>query len=286
MSVTQATAPQSLQQAPTAGGWPHVAPAGPHRSDPAYQHLAPLLVEFAAVGSDGPRRAVLRDALVVGFLPVVAHIARRYSGRGEPVEDLVQAATIGLLNALDRFVPPPVAVDTVGAFLGYAVPTATGEVRRHFRDRTWTMTVPRRLKDLQAPIREAVGSLTRELRRAPRPSEIAAHLDISAAEVIEGLHAGHAHTPHSIDTPFPGTDASFADTLGRLDALLDRVEYRDTLRVAFGELPERDRTMLVLRFFDDRTQSQIGEQLGISQMHVSRLLSRSLATLRQRLGAD
>ena len=146
--------------------------------DSDYAHLTPLFAELAALPPDHPDRAALRNKLVTGYLPVVQHIARRFAGRGEPVDDLEQAGTVGLLNAVDRFEP-----DRGIDFLSYAVPTITGEVRRHFRDRTWSMRVPRRLKDLQSSINSAVGPLSQELNRAPRPSEIAARLGISTKTV-------------------------------------------------------------------------------------------------------
>jgi RNA polymerase sigma-B factor len=248
-----------------------------------YDHLAPLL---ARLSRDGDDRAGLREELAVAFLPVVKHIAVRYRDRGEPTDDLEQVGTIGLLGALDRFIPPPDATDLVGAFLGFAVPTVTGEIRRHFRDRTWSMRVPRRMKDLQGPIRDAAAVLSRDLRRAPRPSEIATHLGVGLDEVVEALQAQNAYAPTSLDAPLRPDGATVADSHGNLDSALENVEYRHELRAALDELPARERTMLILRFFGDRTQTQIAEEMGLSQMHVSRLLSRSLTTLRRRMGAD
>jgi RNA polymerase sigma-B factor len=246
-----------------------------------YRHLAPLLARLPQC-TDG-HRTELREQLAMAFLPVVEHIAARYGGRGEPTDDLQQVGTIGLLGALDRFTPPPDATDLVGAFLGFAVPTVTGEIRRHFRDRTWSMRVSRRMKDLQGPIREAVAVLAADLQRAPRPSEIAAHLGVELGEVVEALQAQNAYTPTSLDAPLRADGATIADLHGDIDAALAHVEYRQELRAALDELPARERTMLILRFFGDRTQTQIAEEMGLSQMHVSRMLSRSLATLRRRM---
>ncbi len=248
----------------------------------AYGHLAPLLARLTQHDGDRDR---LRAELALAFLPVVEHIASRYRGRGEPADDLEQVGAIGLLGALDRFTPPADATDLVGAFLGFAVPTVTGEIRRHFRDRTWSVRVPRRMKDLQGPIREATAELARDNQRAPRPSEIAAHLGIGIVEVLEALAAQNAYTPTSLDTPLRSDGATVADLHGDLDAALRNVEYRHELRSALDELPARERQMLLLRFFADRTQTQIGEEMGLSQMHVSRLLGRSLAALRCRMGA-
>jgi len=249
--------------------------------DSDYAHLAPLFVEFAALPAGHPERVALRNKLVTGYLPVVQHISPRFAGRGEPVDDLEQAGTVGLLNAVDRFEPGR-GID----FLSYAVPTITGEVRRHFRDRTWSMRVPRRLKDLQSSINGAVGPLSQELGRAPRPSEIAARLGIATEEVVEGLDAQQAYRSTSLDELVSGADTALTDTLGVADAELDKVDYRQTLAPLLDELPERERTILVLRFFGNMTQTQIADRVGISQMHVSRLLAQTVASLRRRLLAD
>jgi RNA polymerase sigma-B factor len=249
--------------------------------DSDYGHLAPLFAEFAALAPDDACRVVLRGKLVTGYLPVVRHIARRFAGRGEPVDDLEQAGTVGLLNAVDRFEP-----DRGVDFLSYAVPTITGEIRRHFRDRTWAMRVPRRLKDLQSVINGAVGPLSQELGRAPRPSEIAERLGIPAEDVVEGLDAQQAYRSSSLDELVAGADSALTDTLGAADAELETVEYRQTLAPLLDELPERQRTILLLRFFGNLTQTQIADRVGISQMHVSRLLSQTVAQLRRRLTED
>jgi RNA polymerase sigma-B factor len=249
--------------------------------DSDYAHLIPLFEKFVALPPDDPGRADLRNALVTGYLPVVQHIARRFAGRGEPIDDLEQAGTVGLLNAVDRFEP-----DRGVDFLSYAVPTVTGEIRRHFRDRTWAMRVPRRLKDLQSAINSAVGPLSQELGRAPRPSEIAQRLGLSTDEVVEGLDAQQAYRSTSLDELVAGADTSLTDTLGEADAELEKVEYRQTLAPLLDELPERERRILVLRFFGNMTQTQIADRIGISQMHVSRLLAQTVATLRRRMTED
>ncbi len=249
--------------------------------DSAYADLAPLFGKLAAMPVDDPGRPALRGKLVTGYLPVVRHIARRFAGRGEPVDDLEQAGTVGLLNAVDRFEP-----DRGIDFLSYAVPTITGEIRRHFRDRTWSMRVPRRLKDLQGAINGAVGPLSQELGRAPRPSEIAARLDIPTDDVVEGLDAQQAYRSSSLDELVAGADSALTDTLGSVDAEMDKVEYRETLAPLLDELPERERTILLLRFFGNLTQTQIADRVGISQMHVSRLLAQTVAQLRRRMTED
>jgi RNA polymerase sigma-B factor len=195
---------------------------GPSR---AYARLEPLLAEYSATTMDNHRRRQLQTELTIGFLPLVHHIARRYAGRGEPTADLEQAGAIGLLHALRRFDP------TRGNdFLSFAIPTITGEIRRHFRDRAWAMRVPRRYKDRQAPIREAVAALSGTLGRAPKPSEIAAELGEPVQEIIEALGASQAYCLDSLDSPAHGSDQGLGDTLGMVDSALDTVEYRESLR--------------------------------------------------------
>ena len=256
-----------------------MAAASSDRED--YTHLAPALAEYSALPADHPYREALRDKLVAGHLPVVKHIARRFGGRGEPVEDLEQAGTIGLIGAVDRF-DPDRGID----FLSFAIPTITGEIRRHFRDHTWSTRVPRRLKDLQSQLAGVVGPLSQELGRAPRPSEIAHRLDVPLEDVVAGLEAQQAYRTSSMDELSAGTDVSLADRLGDADVELDQVEYRETLLPLLDELSERDRTIVMLRFFGNQTQTQIAEAVGISQMHVSRLLMQILAHLRHRMTAD
>lgn len=256
---------------------------GERRRDTEYAHLVPLLSEFAALELDDPRREGLRDELVEGYLPVARHIARRFSNRGEPMDDLVQVATVGLINAVDRFQP-----DRGSDFFSFAVPTISGEVRRHFRDQGWSMRVPRRLKDLHVAINATVSELSQGLGRAPRPSEIAAKLDVPVAEVLEGLEAAQAYRSSSLDEMLTSEEggATLGDLLGEADAELERVEYQQALEPLLGELPERERTIVMLRFFGNLTQTQIADRVGISQMHVSRLLAQTLVKLRQRLEAE
>lgn len=246
-----------------------------------YAHLEPLLAELAALPVDHPDHASIRSEIVTGYLPVVQHIARRFSGRGEPADDLEQAGTLGLLGAVDRFDP-----ERGSDFLSYAVPTITGEIRRHFRDRTWSMRVPRRLKDLQSTIAGAVGPLSQQLGRAPRPSEIAKELGLPVDEVLEGLDAQQAYRSTSLDELVAGADVPLTDTLGAADTELETVEYRETLAPLLESLPERERTILLLRFFGNMTQTQIADRVGVSQMHVSRLLTQTLADLRAKLGSE
>jgi len=251
----------------------------PHSRHQRYDELAPLFAELAGVPKDDPRYEQLRDRLVTEHLPVAEHIARRFSHRGESQEDLTQVATLGLINAVDRF-DPERGVD----FLSYAVPTIMGEVRRHFRDTGWAVRMPRRLQELHLSVSSAIARLSQELGRAPTPSELAEHLGISREDVHRGLEAGNAYRSASLDELLTATDEiPLGDAIGSDDAELAEVENRETIRPLLAELDERERRILVMRFFRSMTQTQIAEQIGISQMHVSRLLSRTLAWLRQRL---
>ncbi|MTD57341.1 SigB/SigF/SigG family RNA polymerase sigma factor [Amycolatopsis pithecellobii] len=242
-----------------------------------------LFEQLAAAGPDDPRRTQLRTALVTEYLAVAEHIARRFAGRGEAHDDLVQVARLGLVNAVDRFEP-----DRGSDFLSFAVPTIMGEVRRHFRDASWSVRVPRRLKELHLRIGQVSGELGQKLGRAPTPSELARALDVSIDEVSEGLQAGNAYYAVSVDRPTgdEGESTSLADTLGEDDTGLESVENHEALRPLLRELPERERRILMLRFFGNMTQTQIAERVGISQMHVSRLLAQTLQQLREKLIDD
>ncbi|SDG59687.1 SigB/SigF/SigG family RNA polymerase sigma factor [Pseudonocardia oroxyli] len=252
-------------------------------ADSEYGHLTPLLSEYSGIAAEDPRRERLRDQLVTGFLPIAQHIARRFAHRGEPLDDLVQVATVGLINAVDRFSP-----DKGSDFFSFAVPTISGEVRRHFRDQGWSMRVPRRLKDMHVSINSAVSELSQQLGRAPKPTEIAERLDVPVADVLEGLEASEAYRSSSLDEMLSSEQgsATVGELVGEADAELDRVDYRQALRPVLAELAERERTIVMLRFFGNMTQTQIAEQVGISQMHVSRLLTQTLGRLRSRLDPD
>jgi RNA polymerase sigma-B factor len=256
-----------------------------HRN--GYEHLAPLFVEHDCLPADDPRRSRLREELIAGYQPVAQHIARKYAHRGENPDDLAQVATLGLILAIDRFEPER-KID----FLSFAVPTITGEVLRYFRDRYAPIRVPRRLRALQAMIYDTAAELGQRLGRAARPSEIAAALAMDVEVVLEGLAAQGATHTFSLDEPAWADDgiandrARFGAALGRIEPEFDLVEHRESLGPLLATLPERERTILLLRFFGGLTQSEIGQKVGISQMHVSRLLSRTLATLRRKLATD
>jgi RNA polymerase sigma-B factor len=221
-----------------------------------------------------------RADIVRRCMPLAEHIARRFDGRGESREDIAQVARLGLVNAVNRF-----DVECGSDFVSFAVPTIMGEVRRHFRDNSWSVKVPRRLKELHLQLGSATADMSQRLGRAPTPTELAQELDLDRDEVVEALIAGSGYNTLSIDSGGGGDDDTppLTETLGSDDANLDRIENHEALRPLLDALPERERTVIVLRFFESLTQSQIAERVGISQMHVSRLLARTLARLRDEL---
>jgi RNA polymerase sigma-B factor len=228
---------------------------------------------------DEDRRGHLRGQLVELHLPLAEYLARRFGNRGEPHEDLVQVATIGLIKAIDRF-----DLERGVAFSTYATPTIVGEIKRHFRDRGWTIRVPRRLQEIQAVINSAVSDLGQELGRSPTVAELARRVGVSEEEILEGLESANAYSPLSLDAPDPsGEVGAVIEQLGDYDDALDAVVDRETVKPLLDQLDARAKRILLLRFFRNMTQSQIAEELGISQMHVSRLLSRTLADLRKAL---
>jgi RNA polymerase sigma-B factor len=247
------------------------------------QRTAPLFAELATLEKTDPRRERLREILVEEHLPLVRHFARRFSNRGEPFDDLLQVGTLGLIAAIDRF-DPSRGVE----FLSFAVPTITGEIKRHFRDQGWSVRVPRRLQELHLSLNAAVSELSQKNGHAPTPSELAEHLGIPRAEVLEGLAVANAYRSSSLDERLSGEEDSptLAATLGEEDAALEGVEYRESLQPLLATIPARERRILILRFFGNMTQSQIAADIGISQMHVSRLLSQTLAKLREGLLKD
>ncbi|MEB3033212.1 RNA polymerase sigma factor SigF [[Mycobacterium] nativiensis] len=256
------------------------APGG-SQSGSEYSDVGDLFRELAQYDSDSADHRNRKDKIVERCLPLADHIARRFEGRGELRDDLVQVARVGLVNAVTRF-----DVETGSDFVSFAVPTIMGEVRRHFRDNSWSVKVPRRLKELHLRLGAATADLSQRLGRAPTASELARELEISRDDVVEGLVAGSSYNTLSIDSGGKSDEddvRSIADTLGDVDAALVRIDDREALRPLLNALPERERTVLVLRFFESMTQTQIAERVGISQMHVSRLLAKSLARMREQL---
>ncbi len=252
-------------------------PTRPHdQGEPAYAHLDPQLRRMAALPAHDPERARLRNDAVVTLLPVVRNLAGRHSAANPATrEELVQVGTVGLITAIDRWDPEL----SPGGVLGYVVPCVRGEMLRHFRDRTWAVRVSRRLKDLSVSINQALGPLSQALGRPPRPSELAAQLGVGVDEVVEALAAQDSRHASSLDALLD-PETGHGDRFGSPDAHLDHVEDLHALRPLISGLPERERTILLLRFFGNCTQTQIADRLGISQMHVSRLLARTLRQLR------
>ncbi len=229
-------------------------------------------VEFAETRS--PRT---RDELIEAHLGLAEYLARRFSNRGEPLDDLTQVASVGLLKAVDRFDP------TRGVeFSTYATHTIVGELKRHFRDKGWAVRAPRRMQELYLRLGRTVSTLSQELGRSPTIPELAADAQVSEEEVLEALEAGQAYRFASLDAPSPGEDDgdTISSQLGAEDAGMIDAEHRVVLSPLLAQLPKREQVILHLRFFEGLTQSGIAERLGISQMHVSRLLARSLAQLR------
>lgn len=247
---------------------------GPH----AYDDLEPELRRYAASRPGDPDREARRTHLITEFLPLVRNLSRRYAG-AHAADDLEQAGVLGLIKAIDRYDPD----STTGGPLAYLVPSVRGEILRHLRDHTWSMRVPRALKELSVGVNRATVILTQRLGRAPRPSELAAELGVPVSEVVETLGALHSYRTASLDeTDLEGGGAP-ADRLGTDDPALEVVDHRGDLRRLIAELPEREREILLLRFYGEHTQTQIAEKVGVSQMHVSRLLTRTLDRLRERL---
>ncbi|SCF28178.1 SigB/SigF/SigG family RNA polymerase sigma factor [Micromonospora mirobrigensis] len=239
-----------------------------------------LLATFAALPQDHPSRPDVRARAIEAWLPLANHLARRYHGRGEPGDDLTQIAALGLIKAIDKF-DPSRGID----FTSYAIPTIVGEIKRHFRDRTWDIRVPRRLQERRIAISQANATLTHTLGRSPTVADIATHLDLTEEEVLEGLEGARAYNAVSLSTPVGdgGGPAELGDLIGGEDHELALAELRLALAPAIASLGEREQRIVALRFHGNLTQQEIAAQVGLSQMHVSRLLTRALAKLRRQL---
>lgn len=256
----------------------------PARSEPARSQQdarAAGLARLAAMAAQDPRRPALRRAVVEDNLPLVHRLAQRFKGRGEPYDDLVQVGTIGLMNAVDRYDPAR------GSFTTFAVPTIVGEIRRHFRDRGWAMRIPRRVQDLGRRVSQAREALTHQLGRSPTVDEIARLLEVDPDLVLEALDTAAAY----LTVPLPATAdegqigaRGLSEAGAEHDARLELVEQREMLRPLLAQLPAREQRILELRFGRGMTQSRIAHEVGLSQMHVSRLLTKSLGTLRREIG--
>ena len=260
------------------------APASPAEPEtrPDRARARELFACLVDMPDDDPRRRPMRDELVEMHLPLVQYLARRFRNRGEPYDDLVQVATIGLIKSIDRF-----DLERGVEFSTYATPTIVGEIKRHFRDKGWAIRVPRRLQEMKLALTKATSELSQRNGRAPTVAELAAHLSLTEEDILEGLESSNAYSAISLDAPDLDDETSaMTDTLGVTDAALEGVEYRESLKPMLEKLPPREKRILLLRFFANMTQSQIATELGISQMHVSRLITRTLAQLREGLLAE
>jgi RNA polymerase sigma-B factor len=246
------------------------------------QRSTELFAEFVRAtsgASASAARASIREALVHLHLPLVEHCARRFRNRGEPLEDLVQVGTIGLLKSIDRFDP-----DRGVEFSTYATPTIVGEIKRYFRDKGWAIRVPRRLQELRLQIGAVTAELTQAHGRSPTPRELAEVIGCSVEEIVEGIESSNAYSTLSLDAGTDSDDSgSMLDAIGVEDPNLEHVEIRESLKPLLDALEPREKRILLLRFFKNRTQAQIAEEIGVSQMHVSRLLSSTLGRLRTSL---
>jgi RNA polymerase sigma-B factor len=254
---------------------PNADAAGPTTGDA-------LLTALGRLASNDPDRVVLRSKAIDWYLPMAAHLAHRFRGRGEPLNDLTQIAAIGLIKAIDRY-----DAHRGLPFASYAIPTILGEVKRHFRDSARTIRVPRRLQELRPQLVMATEDLTQTLRRAPTTAELATQMGISQHEVLDTLHSANAYRPMSLDRPVHnGEDLTLINAIGYTDPAISAIDTSEMLRVHLAELPERERRIINLRYTSELTQTQIAAKIGVSQMHISRLLTRSLAQLRTGMLAD
>lgn len=241
---------------------------------------AELFVEFREQDAPQASRDGARDSLVHLHLALVEHCARRFRNRGEPFEDLVQVGTIGLIKSIDRF-------DTERGveFSTYATPTIIGEIKRYFRDKGWAIRVPRRLQELRMQIGAATAELTQALGRSPTPRELAENIGCTVDDILEGIESSNAYSTLSLDARDDSDDgaATILDAIGVEDEGLKHVEIRESVKPLLDRLDPREKKILLLRFFKNMTQSQIAVEIGVSQMHVSRLLNRTLEQLRTSL---
>ncbi|GAA1987130.1 SigB/SigF/SigG family RNA polymerase sigma factor [Catenulispora subtropica] len=240
------------------------------------------LSRLCAMPSDHPEHDALREHVIGEYMSYARFVARRFRQRGEPAQDLDQVAYLGLVKAVDNFDP-----DYGTTFLTYATPIISGEIKRHFRDTTWDLHVPRRMQELSAAVRGAQEELTQRLGTAPSAEDVAFFLDLPLDEVVDAYEAVAAYHTASLDTPVAladGDGATLGDLLGGEDPGIDLVVDREALKPLLEQLSGREKRILLMRFFRNMSQAEIGAELGVSQMQVSRLLSQILGRLRQRLG--
>jgi RNA polymerase sigma-B factor len=258
---------------------PTVAEACSHWAGSRDITIHGLLSAAVALPVDAPERAELRAQAIEDNMPFAQRLARRFRDRGEPVDDLTQVAMVGLVNAVDGYDP-----ERGCEFAGYATPTIVGEIRRYFRDKGWRIKVPRRLQELRLQVNRARVDLSQTMAASPTVSDIARYLEVTEEDVAEAIEVARLYNPISLSAPAgPDTDLDIADPIGDLDPGMEAVENRESVKPLLASLPERERRILTMRFFGDMTQSQIAAELGISQMHVSRLLTQTLQKLRMAL---
>jgi len=252
---------------------------------PGQDRTVEIALQVRRHTDDEAVREGLRQLAIAETYDLAITLANGYRGRGEPTEDLVQVATVGLLKAIDGYDP-----DRGPGFTAYAIPTVTGEIKRHFRDKGWTIRVPRRMQEIGMGLSRAREGLFQQLRRPPTVAELAEYLDVTAAEVLQAMEAAQVYRPESLSAPLGTDDAvdapALVDVLGSPDAGFDLVENRESLRGLISRLPQRQQRILALRYYGNLTQSQIADRIGVSQMHVSRLLTDALRQLRAGLTTE
>jgi len=259
--------------------------SGAGRSNRETDAVAKSLLSLMADLPAGADRDRVRGRLIELYIPLAEYLARRFRNRGEQLDDLVQVANLGLIKSVDGY-----DATRGAAFTSYAIPMSVGELKRHFRDKGWDVRVPRRLQELRMEITKVSGELAQDLGRAPTVADLAKRLNVSEEDIIEGLDCGQAYRALSLDAPAgtEGADAGqsgLVDLIGGADPEMENVENREALRPLIAKLPEREQKIIAMRFHGNLTQSQIAAELGISQMHVSRLLAQALRTLREGLTA-
>jgi RNA polymerase sigma factor, sigma-70 family/RNA polymerase sigma-70 factor, sigma-B/F/G subfamily len=248
---------------------------GANQGAPGPADEADVLDLFTRLGTDPQAR----DQLLMRFRPLSEYLARRFAGRGEDADDLAQVAGIGLLNAIDRFDP-----ERGVRFSTYAAATIVGELKRHFRDKRWAVRVPRQLQETGLRINKTIPELTQQLGRSPTIGEIVDRVGSTREEVLEAMQAVEAYSSASLDAPLASSGLTAADTIGEDDRDIELLgEGWASVAEAIRELPTRDRRVLFLRFFQGKTQSEIAAEIGVSQMHVSRILASTLNTLREQV---
>jgi len=250
-------------------------PLAPRAHSTASARLAHDMRLLKAYHETGDTRA--RDELCARFMPLARQLARRYQRGNEPLDDLVQVASLGLIKAIDRY-----SLERGTAFSSYAVPTILGELKRYFRDVGWAVHVPRGMQERIMQVNSTVETLSRRLGRSPTPAEVGKEIGASPEDVLEAMEASVAYEASSLDAPRTNAadSDSYAESIGADDDAYEQIEYMQTIAPTMRALPERDRLVLKLRFEDDLTQSEIADRIGVSQMHVSRLIRRALARLR------